>query len=175
MKATLSILGLYNYDPAIFDGLNLPDGVERETVVNNLLCELAELEVIYPSWITMRRAVTDWSNSRVASWSKMLTALNAEYNPIENYDRKEEWNDSANSKGGYQNKVAGFNIADQTDSSSSSQQTDNSSKHVGRVHGNIGVTMAQQMITAEIDMRAKFDITQIIVNEFKQRFCIMVY
>lgn len=175
MKASLSILGLYNYDPAVFDGLNLPDGIERETVVNNILCELAELELIYPSWITMRRAVTDWSNSRVASWTRMLEALNAEYNPIENYDRHEEWNDSAKSNGGYQNKVAGFNIADQTDSSSSSQQTDSNSKHTGRIHGNIGVTMAQQMITAEIDMRVNFDISQIIVNEFKQRFCIMVY
>lgn len=175
MKATLSILGLYSHNPAVFDYFNLPSGVNRETVVNNLLCELAELELIYPSWITMQHAVADWSKSRVASWSKMVEALNAEYNPIENYDRQEEWNDNASNKGGYQNMVAGFNIAGQTDSSSSSQQMDSSSKHAGRIHGNIGVTMAQQMITAEIDMRAKFDITQIIVNEFKQRFCIMVY
>ena len=175
MKATVSIRGLFDYDPAVFDGLNLPDGVERETVVNNLLSELAELEVIYPSWITMRRAVSDWSKSRVTSWSKMLEALNADYNPVENYDRHEEWNDKAKSSGGYQNKVAGFNIAGQTDSSSSEQQTNSGSSHSGRIHGNIGVTMAQQMITAEIDMRAKFNITQIIVNEFKQRFCLMVY
>lgn len=175
MKAALSIRGLYNYDNSLFDNMAIPVEVDKETLVGNLLVELAELEIIYPSSVTMSRAIQDWSNSRVSSWERILDALNAEYNPIENYDRKEDWIDNADSSGGYQNKVAGFNIADQTDSTSSKQQTKSNSSHSGRIHGNIGVTMAQQMITAEIDMRAKFDIMQIIVNEFKQRFCIMVY
>ena len=175
MKATLTVLGLYNYDDAIFDGMQLPDGVDTENVVSNLLMELAELEVIYPSWITMQRAIADWSKSRVKSWTRMLQALNAEYDPIENYDRREEWTDGEDSSGGYQNKVAGFNIGEQTDSNSSEQQSKRSAKHSGRIHGNIGVTMAQQMIQSELDLRAVNDIVQIIVNEFKKRFCIMVY
>lgn len=175
MKATLTVLGLYNYDERIFDGMQLPDGVDTDNVVSNLLMELAELEVIYPSWITMQRAISDWSKSRVKSWRRMLQALNAEYDPIENYDRREEWTDGADSSGGYQNKVAGFNVGEQTDSSSSTQQTKSSATHSGRVHGNIGVTMAQQMIQSELDLRAVNDIAQIIVNEFKKRFCIMVY
>ena len=175
MKATLTVLGLYNYDDAIFDGMQLPEGVDADNVVSNLLMELAELEVIYPSWITMQRAISDWSKARVKSWARMLQALNAEYDPIENYDRREEWTDGADSSGGYQNKVAGFNVGEQTDSSSSTQQTKSSATHSGRVHGNIGVTMAQQMIQSELDLRAVNDIVQIIVNEFKKRFCIMVY
>ena len=175
MRATISIQGLYYHDNDIFDNFHIPEGVELDTVVSNLLVELADLEVIYPSSITMKRAIADWSKTRVASWSRILSALNAEYNPIENYDRHEEWNDNANSAVTYQNKVAGFNIAEQTDSNSGAQQNKNGSTHSGRIHGNIGVTTAPQMITAEIDMRAKFDITQIIVNEFKRRFCLMVY
>ena len=31
------------------------------------------------------------------------------------------------------------------------------------------------MIQSELDLRAVNDIAQIIVNEFKKRFCIMVY
>lgn len=175
MKATLTVLGLYNYDSTLFDGMQLPDGVETENVISNLLMELAELEVIYPSWITMQRAISDWSKARVKSWERMLQALNADYDPIENYDRREDWTDGADSSGGYQNKVAGFNVGEQTDSSSSTQQTKRSATHSGRVHGNIGVTMVQQMINAELDLRAVNDIVQIIVNEFKKRFCIMVY
>ena len=175
MKATLTVLGLYNCDATLFDGMQLPDGVDTDNVVSNLLMELAELEVIYPSWITMQRAITDWSKSRVKSWTRMLQALNAEYDPIENYDRREEWTDGANSSGGYQNKVAGFNVGEQTDSSSSTQQTKSSATHSGRVHGKMGGTMAQQMIQSELDLRAVNDIVQIIVNEFKKRFCIMVY
>lgn len=175
MKATLTILGLYNYNDTIFDKMQLPEGVGAENVISNLLMELAELEVIYPSWITMQRAIADWSKSRVKSWGRMLQALNADYDPIENYDRREEWTDDINGNSGYNNKVAGFNSGKQTDSNSGTQQTNTGSVHSGRIHGNIGVTMAQQMIQAELDLRAVNDIVQIIVNEFKKRFCIMVY
>ena len=175
MKATMTVMGLYNYNDTIFNSMQLPDGVDPENVVSNLLMELAELEVIYPSWITMRRAIADWSKARGASWERMLQALSAEYDPIENYDRREEWTDDADSSGGYQNKVAGFNAGGQTDSNSSEQQTRSNATHSGRIHGNIGVTMAQQMLQSELDLRAVNDIVQIIVNEFKKRFCIMVY
>lgn len=175
MTATMTVLGLYNYNDTLFNSMKLPDGVDPDNVVSNLLLELAELEVIYPSWITMQRAIADWSKARVSSWDRMLQALNSDYDPIENYDRREDWTDGANSSGGYQNKVAGFNSGEQTDSNSSEQQTKSSATHSGRIHGNIGVTMAQQMIQAELDLRAVNDIVQIIVNEFKKRFCIMVY
>lgn len=171
----MTVLGLYNYNDTIFNSMQLPDGVDPDNVVSNLLMELAELEVIYPSWITMQRAIADWSRSRVRSWERMLQALNADYDPVENYDRREEWTDGADSSGGYKNKVAGFNVGEQTDSNSSEQQTKSSATHSGRIHGNIGVTMAQQMIQSELDLRAVNDIVQIIVNEFKKRFCIMVY
>ena len=105
----------------------------------------------------------------------MLQALNADYDPVENYDRREEWTDGEGSSGEYKNKVAGFNVGEQTNSNSSEQQTKRSATHSGRIHGNIGVTMAQQMIQSELDLRAVNDIVQIIVNEFKKRFCIMVY
>jgi hypothetical protein len=41
--------------------------------------------------------------------------------------------------------------------------------------GNIGVTMSQDMLKAEISVRSEFDITHIIIDEFKRRFCILVY
>lgn len=175
MKATMTVLGLYNYNDTIFNAMQLPDGVDPDNVVSNLLMELAELEVIYPSWITMQRAIADWSRSRVRSWDRMLQALSADYDPVENYDRREEWTDGENSRGGYKNKVAGFNAGEQTDSNSSEQQNSRNATHSGRIHGNIGVTMAQQMIQSELDLRAVNDMVQIIVNEFKKRFCIMVY
>lgn len=176
MMATLTIKGLYDYDPTLFDGMAWPDGVAASDVLPELTTELAELEIVYPAAETMKNAITAWSKSRVSAWNRIAAALNAEYNPVENYDRHEEWNDKANSTGGYLNKVAGFNVANQMqDQSSSDQNTTSSSEHSGRVHGNIGVTMAQQMISAELDLRTKYDITHIIISEFKQRFCLMVY
>lgn len=176
MRATLTIKGLYDYDPSLFDGMAWPTGVNAGDVVPVLTTELAELELVYPSAKTMKTSISAWSKSRVAAWNRAAAALNAEYSPIENYDRYEDWNDTANSKGGYLNKVAGFNVADRMqDQSSSEQSTNSGSEHSGHIHGNIGVTMAQQMIEAELNLRTKYDMVNIIVEEFKQRFCLMVY
>lgn len=176
MRATMSIKGLYDYDHSLFNGMSWPSGVKEDDVLPEMMMELAELELLYPSAITMKAAIASWSKSRVAAWNRISAALNAEYSPIENYDRYEDWNDKANSNGGYLNKVAGFNVADQMqDQSSSEQSTDSGSEHRGHIHGNIGVTMAQQMISAELDLRAKNDMVHIIISEFKQRFCLMVY
>lgn len=43
-----------------------------------------------------------------------------------------------------------------------------------RAYGNIGVTTAQQMIKEEREI-ALFSIVQHITNDFKERFCIMIY
>lgn len=41
--------------------------------------------------------------------------------------------------------------------------------------GNIGVTTSQQMLEQEIEIAAKLNIMQIIVESFKDRFCLLVY
>lgn len=42
-----SILGMYQVNPEIFDGFKLPEELDREALLNELLAELAELEVVY--------------------------------------------------------------------------------------------------------------------------------
>lgn len=44
-----------------------------------------------------------------------------------------------------------------------------------RIHGNIGVTTAQQMITEEIELRVKYDIYRIIAREFEREFLVQIY
>lgn len=51
----------------------------------------------------------------------------------------------------------------------------NNATRKGRVHGNIGVTTSQQMIQAEINLRVTNQLTYIIINQFKQRFLLLVY
>lgn len=41
--------------------------------------------------------------------------------------------------------------------------------------GNIGVTTSQQMATQETEVVPKLNVMKIIVNSFKERFCILVY
>lgn len=41
--------------------------------------------------------------------------------------------------------------------------------------GNIGVTTSQQMLEQEIEVAAKLNVMKIIVESFKERFCLLVY
>lgn len=47
-------------------------------------------------------------------------------------------------------------------------------RHEQTETGNIGVTMTQQMITAEREI-AMFNIIDFIINDFKERFCLLIY
>lgn len=44
-----------------------------------------------------------------------------------------------------------------------------------RIHGNIGVTTAQQMIMEEMKLRAQYEIYRIITMEFEREFLVQIY
>lgn len=178
----LSILGLYNYDPAIFDGLLLPDGMDKETAVENILTECAELSLVYTDPETVKNLISIWSRKQREVWQKLYNSTQLEYNPIYNYDRTEEWIDdetgSAQASGENIEQVQGFNNGDFTDRSKNNSTSEASSTRkntrLGRAYGNIGVTTTQQMLDAE-RKTALYNVIDVIVSEFKARFCIMVY
>lgn len=89
MPATLSILGLYNYDNSIFEKLNVPDHISKLDVVNNILFECAELELLYSDPDTMKTAIGIWSNIHLPTWQALQETLEYEYNPIWNVDGTE--------------------------------------------------------------------------------------
>ena len=89
MRATLTILGLYEYDNSIFDLMSLPGTLTKEDVANQICFECAELEVLYPSATVIKNLIGLWSAREYPTWVRVLAAAQAEYNPIENYDRSE--------------------------------------------------------------------------------------
>ena len=82
-------MGLYNWDNTIFDLLVLPEALDRDTFINNLLLETAELEVLYTSPVTFRYAVGQWSHKELDVWERLYATTQYEYNPIDNYNRYE--------------------------------------------------------------------------------------
>jgi hypothetical protein len=93
MRALLSILTLYNADNTVFDNLQLPTGVEKDDVTNNLLMELSELEVIYTSPDMMKAAIGFWSKKELPIWQKLYDTTKFDYQPLENLYRHEEYTD----------------------------------------------------------------------------------
>ena len=201
-KATLSILGMYQYDDTIFDGFNVPEGMNKDIAVNNILFNCAELEILYTEIDTLRMAITSWSSIELPKWERAFKALSLEYNPIHNYDRQEEWsttlkgNSTSNIQGEEtqtgttesENKQTAYNsgslVTSDTNTvtpnltnettTSNSTNIDNTEIRTGHTSGNIGVTTSQQMLEAELQISQK-SIYDTILNSFKNNFCLLIY
>ena len=181
-QANLTLSGMYNYDNTLFDELRLPEDLGRETVIGNILMACYGLEVIYPDFDTMKKAIGYWSAKMLPSWSRALKALSIQYDPLYNYDRTEVWSENEKSNGSDTGTVDNLrtsyasNPLRQTDQANSrgSSEAALEREHKARMYGNIGVTTSQQMLEAEVQV-ARINITDIICKDFKTEFCLLVY
>lgn len=94
MSATLSVLGLYNYNHNLFSNMVLPEGVDQSDIVDNILVECAELETLFTDADFMQSMIGLWSRKELPTWKHIFGISKLEYNPIENYDRKEDITDT---------------------------------------------------------------------------------
>lgn len=90
----LSPLGLYKWDSTVFDLMQIPEALDKDTLVQNLLAETAELEVLYPNPVVFKNLVGVWSAKQIDIWNRLYSTTQYVYNPIENYDRHETGSDS---------------------------------------------------------------------------------
>lgn len=92
--ANLSPMGLFNWDNTIFDLMQIPTQLDRNTLINNILAETAELEVLYPNPTVFKNLLGVWSSTQIDIWNRLYATTQYEYNPIENYNRYETGSDS---------------------------------------------------------------------------------
>lgn len=91
--AYMSLVGMYNWNNTLFDGMAFPSGFadeDKQLFVNNLLLDSAELEVLYTNWDFLKMAIDNWSQKELITWERIYQASILEYNPIENYNRNED-------------------------------------------------------------------------------------
>lgn len=184
--AWLSALGLYRWSPETFDGFQVPDGLDRDNVLQTILLETAELEFLYPEPETAAAAIELWTKAELPIWTELQKTKEYEYNPIYNVEAKETEIETRDLAGGRQgtgagvNKVSAYNEPSWTDSGRQESEYEDSYNDGGTVTrerirgGNIGVTMTQQLIQAQRDV-VKFNLVEYILQSFKQRFCLLVY
>lgn len=87
----LSILGLYQFDNTLFDEIVIPNEINKDVLIENILLDCAELEIVYPNSSVMKSAIGIWSKSRIKSWNDMKNVLIVEnYRPFINLERKEK-------------------------------------------------------------------------------------
>lgn len=88
--ASLSILGLYEWNTDIFANLVVPEGIDRNILIPEIVTECSDFPLLYPDYDFMKMLIGVWSNKELKIWSDMYRSENFQYNPIENYDRHEE-------------------------------------------------------------------------------------
>ena len=202
-SAKLTLIGLYhwleNEHIDMFESFNyLPDGIDVSVLSNMILSEGGEFEPLYANAYMMKDNVQMFVMNHLRTFNKWMDALNIEYNPLENYDRNEEFTDVGNASmtasshgtmGGNNNTTNNVSAYDNNgmsphDSSSSTSysttdtsggNTSNSTNtRTGRIHGNIGVTTSQQMLQSELDI-ARFNVYHQITDLFIDELLIGVY
>lgn len=94
----ITLIGLYkmsafdNFD--LFEHLNLPAGIDKDTIVANILEKGAEFEVMYADPEYVHDSIKYWSKRWFWTFNKWLKLTQVEYDPLYNYDRIEEWTDN---------------------------------------------------------------------------------
>lgn len=98
MKLTLIGLNrfLHDLNDDLFENLVLPEDVDKDTLTENILLRGGEFEVLYSDPYFMKDAIGLWSRKWNRTFTKWVEALDIEYSPLENYDRKEDYTDTTN-------------------------------------------------------------------------------
>ena len=193
-KAKITLIGLNNYcvskGYSLFDQVLIPSGIDRDMLIHAILLRSGDFEVLYPNPDFMQDVINSLFKRWYKTFAKWEKALNIEYDPLSNYDRKEEWTDNSradtttNSKSNSDDtlKVSSYDsdlmhdrdrsIGKNDSNITSKSNADN--KRTGRAYGNIGVTTSQQMLDAELTI-ARFNLYNQIADIIVRDICIMVY
>lgn len=116
--ASLSILGLYEWNTDVFDNLVLPTGLDRDLLIPEIVTQCADFPLLYPDYDFMKMLIGVWSNKEQHIWTEMLRSEGFQYNPIENYDRTEDITRTVTGE----SETSGTASSTSTDSASSTQQ-----------------------------------------------------
>lgn len=125
-KAKITLVGLSNYMESVgndlFLNLSTPSGIDKSLLINNILLKGAEFEVLYPEPYFMQNMIGIWSDKWQHTMQRWINALSIDYNPLENYDRMEDWIDKSS-------RLSNSNTGEKANNNSSIYGSNNSIKN----------------------------------------------
>ena len=158
--------------------------------------------VLYPDPDYFKLMCNSWWSRWNDAFYKWFSVLESEYNPIENYDRIEDWHDditdkntlkqtgtvgnsgsntsevdvSAYDSSSYQHKNKTTDTLGTTDTRNLTDQADNDRDitHKGRIHGNIGTMTTQSMAESELKLRYN-NVYNMIADVFIKELLVAVF
>lgn len=173
-KSFISVFGMYQYDNSIFDGFQVPEAIDKELLIDNLLLETAELEVIYPNAEFMKLAIDRWSRKELPIWNKLYDTTQFDYNPIWNKDGTIKETETRNlhtaDSGSNESSSEGSSTTNQDETTTLKVAAYNSSDFENReentIDNNVDVT---DEASAESSYRSSKDDTGTIIHEREEK------
>lgn len=158
----------------LFKDIVLPIGIDKEILINTIMDTCAVATPLYNYPELLKAKIDNLFKKNYDVYTRLLKAFNAEYNPIDNYNRKTSYTDTthniATGKGDAENKVSAYDSSEYQPNektiSNSNNQQDGSLVHEETTSGNIGVTTTQRMLESELNVRPKLNIYEVIANDF---------
>lgn len=163
MDAKLSYLGLFQNNRSLFDGMELPDGMNKSFVINRLLIETAELQALYTDANLAQFAITNWANCRKPVWDKLYSTEKLEYNPIWNVDGTETVT-GTDSRISENAQKRSRELEGNEDTSDSSRDTENTtdSRNIDENSNNVVDTVGQNTSSENVnDFTAAYDAAEL--------------
>lgn len=90
----ITLYGFYQYRPDLMDGVMLSGTMEEKILIDLIMERSGMLFPYHQQPDYLKSNIANWFNRKSENFQRMYDALTAEYNPIENYDRNEEWTDT---------------------------------------------------------------------------------
>ena len=180
----LSLMGLYEWDNTIFSEWVLPSIIDPDVFFPNLMLDTAELEVLYPDPDFLKHAMGIWSEKELERWESYIAVLNvSDYDPFVNMDRHRNYSDTTtpNLTTTSETGVKAWNTITSTDPYADREQTTvkatgkNTFEHYEHNYGDSAMYSKQDIIEKEMDVRKKYLIMDMIIQDFKNRFCLQIY
>ncbi len=138
-SAILTIIGLYNYDHTLFDNMIMPEGIDRDLVIDAIIMRGGEYEVIYSDPILLKSLIGSWSrqwHNVFANWLRANDEIDV-VNPLYNYDRLEDWSDSSATHSTSHDTMEGTGSTSGEDSTTGSNSTNVSGSNSTNVSGSV--------------------------------------
>ena len=133
-QSKITLIGLEQFlspDRSLFDQLELPEGIDLDTLKGTIFLRCNEFEVLYSDPEFMISAISVWGKKNYWTFDRWVKLLDKEYDPLYNKDYYEVITDTHT--GTYQRAATNQNQGNSTDTSSNthSEKAYNSSDYVG--------------------------------------------
>ena len=89
MLSKLTLVGIHNYTKgAIWDDVLLPDGLDREILINEILKQSGEFSVLYPDADFLKVQISQFFKKWYHNFERWVAAYNFDYEALYNLDVK---------------------------------------------------------------------------------------